>query len=175
MLSPEPPRSASRVSPAALLAELATKACAAPGTWPKPFPALSVPMPLQPPALVGLKPPPSLPSTEEEKLFAGCSGSWLPWGCQMYLVVIGTLLPWLHGCCAWQRQGWSIRKAVYTGGVRVTETLTLGGWGKGRVQPCPQACPHGSEAGDHGAHQQSSRSPIGMDGPMVLTPHRRDG
>lgn len=87
----------------------AVKACAAPVAWPKPFLAVSVHAFPQPPTLVGLRLPASLPSTEEAKPFTGCSGIRLPWGCQMYLVVIGTLLPWLCGCCAWQRQGWSIR------------------------------------------------------------------
>lgn len=67
----------------------------------KPFPAVSVPGSLPPPELVRLESPPSLSSTEEAKLFIGCSGSWLPWGCQMYLAVIGILLPWLCDCCAW--------------------------------------------------------------------------
>lgn len=49
----------------------AMKTCAAPGTQPKPFPSLSVPTSLQPPALVRIKSPPALPSTEEAKPITG--------------------------------------------------------------------------------------------------------
>jgi len=96
--------------------------------------------------------PRTLLSSEEGKLFTDCSGSRLPWGCQMYLVVIGTLLPWLCGCCAWQRQGWSIRKSVYTGRGGSQRDLNPLSRGEGRIQPSLQAQAQGAEAGDHGHH-----------------------
>lgn len=67
----------------------------------KPYPAMSVPRSLLLPDLIWRESPPSFSNIEEAKLFISCSGSWLPWGCQMYLAVIGILLPWLCGCCAW--------------------------------------------------------------------------
>lgn len=90
----------------------AMKACAGPGQRPSQLCLSAACAAIYP---EGARTPPFLPSTKETKLFTGCSGSQLPWGCQMYLVVIGTLLPWLCSCCAWQRRGWSIRKVVYTG------------------------------------------------------------
>lgn len=151
----------------------ATKACAAPGTQPKPSPAVSDPMSLQPPALVRLKSPHPSPA-EEAKLFTGCSGSRLPWGCQMYLVVIGTLLPWLCGCCAWQRQGRSFRKAVYTGGGGSRKDPNfLSGGGKQSPAFPPSTSPQSQGGRPWGVHWQSSPSPIGMDRPVLLTPQWR--
>lgn len=95
-----PPSQPSPVSPVSFLSGQQLQRLMLPHTpSQKPFPA--APRSLPPPDLEWLAFPPSLSGTEEAKLFIGCSGSWLPWGCQMYLAVIGIPLPWLCGCCAW--------------------------------------------------------------------------